>query len=191
MNQIRRMVLSIPFLALITACSSDEAPSEAAIKAGQTAIETVRDEALKYVPDELAKLETTLKSAQDKFQKKDYAGALAQSRELATQAQEMGKAAVARKEELTRTWDDINLSLPGDLERIQGHFDNLGGTLPGGLDAAKLAALKTTFLGLGTQLQEARQAAQSGEIPKAVDIGSAAKAKAVEIAQAIGAIEAQ
>lgn len=191
MNRIRRMVLSIAFLALITACSSDEAPSEAAIKAGQAAIETVREESVKYMPDELAKLESALKSAQDKFQQKDYAGALAQSRELATQAQEMGKAAAARKEELTRAWDDINLALPGDLERIQGHFDNLGDKLPVGLDAAKLAALKSTFLGLGAQLQEARQAAQSGEIPKAVDIGSAAKAKAVEIGQAIGVIEAQ
>ncbi len=183
----------IPALAILTlgACSTDEAPSEAAIKAGQAAIEAAREEAVKYAPDELTKLETVLKNAQDKFQKKEFTAALTDARELAAKAQEMAKAASARKDELTRTWEDINLGLPGELERIGAHFENLGPSLPNGLDQAKLAEIKATFAGLGQQLQEARQAAQSGEIPKAVDMGSAARAKAVEIAQAIGVTEAQ
>ena len=183
-------LMGFAMVALLS-CSGDKEPAAAAIKAGQATIEVARDEAVKYVPEELKKLETGLKTAQEHFQKKDYAAALGAAKGLASKAQEMAKSALARKEELTHAWEDINLSLPGDLERIGAHFESLGTSVPAGLDKVKLAELKSAFDGLGKQLQEANQAAQSGDIPKAVDLGSAAKAKGVEIAQLIGVLPAQ
>lgn len=189
LQQIRRMLFALPLL--ICACSSDEAPSQAAIKAGQAAIDAGRDEASKFIPEELQKLDNALKSAQDKFQKKDFAAALNESRDLAAKAQDMAKTASARKEELTRAWEDINLGLPGEMERLQAFLENLGDKIPKDVSAAQLAQMKQTFAGLGAQLQEARQAAQSGELVKAVNLGSAVRAKTVEISQVLGAVEAQ
>lgn len=182
------LVCATVFLA---ACSGDLEPAQEALKAGQAAIEGAREEAARYVPEELKKLEMALKTAQDHFDNKRYPEALAAAKDLAAQGQEMAKAAAGRKDELTRSFEDINMALPGLLERVQSRMESLGTEIPEGIDAAKLAEYKAMLPDLGKKLQDAVQAAQSGDVPKAVDLGSEAQAKATEIAQVIGAMPAQ
>jgi ABC-type transporter MlaC component len=44
-------------LALVVACASDKGPAEVAIKAAEEAVNAVKAEAAKYVPDQLKKVE--------------------------------------------------------------------------------------------------------------------------------------
>lgn len=183
--------LSLIAVLLLTACSGDMEPAGEALKAGHAAIEGAREEAVRYVPEELKKLDADLKSAQEHYDNKRYREALTTAKDLAARGQELARTAAARKEELTRSFEDIQMSLPGLLQRVQNRIEALGNTVPEGLDAAKYAEYKTVFPDLGRKLEDAIRAAQSGDIPKAVDLGSEAQAKATEISQVIGASPAQ
>lgn len=188
-----RSIRWLSFIALLAlgACSGDMEPAQEALKAGQAAIESAREEASRYVPDEMKKLDAELKAAQAHYDNKRYAEALAGAKDLATRGQEMAKMAAGRKEELTRSFEDINMALPGQLERIRSRLESLGDRVPEGVEPARFAEYKALLPNLGKKLQDAVQAAQSGDIPRAVDLGSEAQAKATEIAQVIGASPAQ
>lgn len=183
--------LSMIALLAVGACSGDQEPAQEALKAGQAAIEAAREEAARYVPDELKRLDADLKTAQEHFDNKRYAEALAAAKDLATRGQDMAKMAAGRKEELTRNFEDINMAVPGLLEQIQSRMESLGDSVPEGVEPARFAEYKALLPNLGKQLQDAVHAAQSGDIPRAVDLGSEAQAKATEIAQVIGATPAQ
>lgn len=176
---------------ILSACSGDMEPAQEALKAGQAAIESGREEAARYVPEELQKMDAALKAAQEHFDNKRYAEALAGAKDLALHGQEMAKAAAGRKDELTRAFEDINMAMPGLLERITSRFDALGNQVPEGVDPAKFNEYKNMLPNLGKQMQDAAQAAQAGDIPRAVDLGGEAQAKATEISQVIGASPAQ
>lgn len=185
-----RWVLLATAMAL-TACTGDKQPAEEALKAARTVIEGVREEAIRYDAEALKRMDEAIKVAQDHFDNKRYTEALAAAKDLPAKSEEMAAAVAHRKTELARTFEDINISLPGLLTRIGARFDALGNEVPEGLDAMKLDEYRANFGELGKALQDAVVAEQAGDIPKAVDIASTAQAKATEIAQAIGASVAQ
>src|SRR5215471_13178957 len=93
--------------AMVVACARDKEPAEAAIKAAGQAIDQIRGEASRYAPDQLKQLEDALKSAQDAFARKEYKAALDAASTLSAKAQDVAKAAAAKKAELTKSWEDL------------------------------------------------------------------------------------
>jgi len=100
---MKRNILSISVILLfavfmIIACGSkDKGPAELAIKAAEEALNNVKTEAAKIVPDQVAALESDLASAKDKMAKKEYKAALTEAQTLATKGQEVIAAAKAKK----------------------------------------------------------------------------------------------
>src|SRR5262245_10110553 len=85
---------------MLAACARDKGPAEEAIKQATQAVEQVRAEASQFASDQFQQLESQLKAAQDAFAKKDYKAALQAAGGLVAKAQEVGRAAAAKKAEL-------------------------------------------------------------------------------------------
>jgi hypothetical protein len=174
--------------ALLVACARDKEPAEAAIKAAGQAIEQIRGEAAMYVPDQLKELDDSLKAAQDNFAKKEYKAALDAASALVAKAQDVAKAAAAKKAELTKSWADMSAGIPQMMDAVKSRLDILAKAkkLPAGMDKDKLAALNSSYDEAMKQFQAAKDAAGAGDFNKAMEAGNAIKQKGMEIATTLG-----
>ena len=174
--------------AMVVACARDKEPAEAAIKAAGQAIDQIRGEASRYAPDQLKQLEDALKSAQDAFAKKEYKAALDAASTLSAKAQDVAKAAAAKKAELTKSWEDLNAGIPQLMDALKSRLDILSKAkkLPAGLDKDQLAALTSGYDEAAKQFQAAKDAAGGGDLNKAIEAGQAIKQKGMEMAAALG-----
>jgi hypothetical protein len=185
---ILRTIGVVVLTVIVVACARDKGPAEEAIKQATAAVEQVRAEAARFVPDQLSALQSSLKAAQDSFAKQDYKGALAAASGLAAKAQEVAKAAADKKAELTKAWDDMSAGIPSMMGAIKSRLDILAQSkkLPAGLDKDKLAGLTASFDEAAKQFEEAKAAATAGDLSKAVGEGNAIKDKGMQIATALG-----
>lgn len=187
----KRLMLTIVTLALcfaLTACSTAKAPAEAAIKAADEALASVKVEASKYVPDQLKSVEDALATAKESFQKGEYEQALTGAQDLAAKAKDLATAVAAKKDELTKSWQDMSGGLPGMVDAIQSRVNILSKSkkLPAGLDKAKFESAKASLATVTQTWTEATSAFQGGNLMEAVDKAKAVKEKAVEIMNALG-----
>jgi hypothetical protein len=174
--------------AMLVACARDKEPAEAAIKTAGQAIDQIRGEASRYAPDQLKQLEDSLKAAQDAFAKKEYKAALDAASTLGAKAQDVAKAAAAKKAELTKSWEDLSAGIPQMMDALKGRLDILSKAkkLPAGLDKDQLAALTSGYDEVTKQFQAAKDAASAGDLNKAIEAGQAIKQKGIEMATTLG-----
>ena len=178
---------------LLVACGKDKGPAEAAIAAATSAVEGVREDGMKFAGEQFAQLEAALNSAKDNLAKGEYKAALEGAGGIAAKAQEVAKAAADKKAELTASWEQFNAGIPQMMEGLKSRLDILGQakTLPAGLDKAKLDGLKAGYDEAVGMFEQAKSAAASGDFSKAIEAGGVIKAKATEIASALGMTPAQ
>ncbi|MFO1320096.1 MAG: hypothetical protein U1F52_10805 [Burkholderiales bacterium] len=197
--KLTKSLVAVALVAVLTACSSEKEPAQLAINAAQQAVESARAEGAKFAADKFGELEAALKAAQDQFAKGDYKEALAAAGPLAAKAQEVLKVAAAKKEEaakaaeaakaeLAKHWEEISASVPTMVDAVTRQLDVLGKAkkLPEGLDKEKLAAMKPALDEAVKALEEAKTAATSGDLAKALETGKGVKDKLVEMAAALG-----
>jgi len=185
---ISRTIGIVLLTAVLVACARDKGPAEEAIKQATAAVEQVRADAARFVPDQMSALEGSLKAAQDSFANKDYKAALAAASGVVAKAQEVAKAAADKKAELTKAWEDLSAGIPNMLGAIKSRLDILAQSkkLPAGLDKDKLAGLTASFGEATKQFEEATAAAAAGDLSKAVAAGNAVKEKGMQVASALG-----
>jgi len=99
---MKRNLISLALILLVgtvmlSACASDKGPAEVAIKAAEEAINSVKAEAVKYVPDQVKSLEGALAAVKDKFAKEDYKAAITDATSLSAKAKEVAEAARPRR----------------------------------------------------------------------------------------------
>jgi hypothetical protein len=181
------IALAIAVLALAACESADKAPAAAALTAAQTAIDAVKTEAMKYVPDQVKSVDDALATAKANFEKKDYKAALAGAQDVAARAKELGAAAATKKAELTKSWEEISNGVPKMAEAIKSRVDILSQSkkLPAGLDKAKVDDAKAGLESVNQSWTQASDAYKSGDVSSAVAKAKAAKDKAVEIMTAL------
>jgi len=188
---LRRILTSLALVALIaavtTACSQ-KGPAEEALKAATTAVDAAKASAEKFVPDQYKSLTAALADAKGKFDKGDYAGAIAAAKDLPGKATEAINAAKAKKEEYTKQWTAIEGNVTTAVAAIQEKVTALGGMkkLPAGMDPAKLAAAKDGLAELSKGWADAQAAAKGGDVMAAVQKANALKAKAADLATSLG-----
>jgi hypothetical protein len=172
--------------ALAATCS--KAPAAAALTASDQAVASARTEGEKFAPEQLKALMEAAKSAHDKFDRGDYAAAKASADAVVAEAQDVQKAAAAKKEELTRAWDDLKTQVPAMGDTIRARIDELAAMkkLPKGFDVARLGEAKGGLATFDQAWGGAAAAAQSGDLISAVEKGRAARAKAQELSNALG-----
>jgi vacuolar-type H+-ATPase subunit E/Vma4 len=167
--------------------SAEKVPAETAIKAAESALEAVRADAAKFVPEQLRSAEDALRSAKASFEKGEYKVALATSQALAGQVKDIGAAASAKKAELTKAWAEVSEGLPRMAEAIKSRVDILSQSkkLPAGLDKDKFESAKAGLEEVNKGWASASEAFKSGNLTDAIGRAKVAKDKAVEAMTAL------
>ena len=174
-------------LALAACESADKAPAATMISAAQSALDSVKGEAVKYVPSQVSAVESAIANAKASFDKNDYKAALASAQDASAKVKYLAVAAAARKAELAKSWEEMSGGLPKMAEAIKSRVDILSQSkkLPAGLDRDTLEGAKAGLASLNQSWTEASDAAKAGNMSDAIAKGQAAKAKAVEVMTAL------
>ena len=181
------IVMVIAVVALAACESAEKAPAAAAISAAQNAIDAVKGEAMKYVPDQVKSAQDAVAAARASFEKNDFKAALAGAQDATAKAKELGAAVATKKSELTKSWEEMSNGVPKMAEVIKSRVDILSQSkkLPAGVDRAKLDDAKAGLASLNESWAAASNAFKSGDMFDAVSKGKSAKDKAVEIMTAL------
>lgn len=183
-------VLKITALALccvaLVACSQ-KGPAEAALTAAQTAVDGVKADAAKYVPDQARSLSAAMADARAAFDKGDYKAALDAANAIPAKAKDVATAAAAKKDELAKAWASY-ADVPAMVDQIKAKVDALGAMkkLPKDMDKAKLEAARASLADITKGMGEAMEASKAGNMADAVAKGSAIKAKVTELMATLG-----
>ncbi len=181
------IVLLVCCVALVS-CSTAKAPAEAAIKAADEALAGVKPDASIYVPDQLKGVEDALATAKDNFQKGEYQQALTGAKDLAAKAKDLMTAVGAKKDELSKSWQEMSGGLPGMVNALQSRIGMLSKSkkLPANLDKAKFESAKASLAEITQTMADAANAFKGGNLMDAVNKAKIVKEKASEAMLALG-----
>ena len=161
---------------LIAGCGMGKAPAQAAITAGEQALGAVKDEAMKYVPDQVAAIEKILADAQAAFDKSDYAAALNTAKDVPAKVKDLVTAIDAKKAELPKTWEDLSKEMPKLIAEAKAFVAKAKGA-----DKAALETAKTDVKGLDAMWAKAQEAFKANNLIDAVNEATGIKGKIEQI----------
>ena len=128
---------SVWILALLAAfalvgCAMQKGPAEQAVKGADVALAAVRDQAQKYVPDQLQQVQSQLDALKDSLNKGDYKSVLAAAPALNTAISSLKDAAAAKQSEVEAavskakdSWASMSSDLPKMVDAISSRVDVL------------------------------------------------------------------
>lgn len=172
--------------ALATACS--KAPAEAALKAADEAVTAASRDGEKFAPDQLRALTDAAKAAQGEFDRGDYARAKTAAEAVVKDAENVVKAAAAKRQEVSKAWSDLQARVPAMGDAVRNKLNELAAMkrLPKGFDKARLEQARAGLAELDQAWGEAGTAAQSGDVVSAAAQAQVADAKAQELVTRLG-----
>jgi hypothetical protein len=180
---------------LLVGCANQKAPAEQAVAGAETALAAVRDNAQKYVPDQLQAVESQLAALKDGFAKGDYKAVLTGAPTLNSAISAMKDAAEAKKADADAAlakakdaWGPLSAEVPKMVDAIQSRVDALSKShhLPKGVTKGSVASAKSGVDSLKSRWSEASSASASGDLTTAVTKAQAVKDKAAEIMRSLG-----
>jgi len=182
------LVISIVTTLVLFSCASVKKPAEEALKAAEQAVGQAKTEAGKIVPDQVSSLEAALNGAKEKFSKGDYKAALTEAQAIPGKVKEVLEAAKAKKEELTKTWDDLSQGLPKMIGAIKSRVDILSKSkkLPSNLNPEKFAEVKSKLSEAMNEWGVSQESFKGGNLADAVTKANSIKEKAVQMLQTLG-----
>jgi hypothetical protein len=187
-KQISRIALVLVSCALVAACGQDKKMAEAALMTADEAVKAASPDIAQYAADSWKGVTDSLAAARDAFARKDYKAALTGANEIAQKVQEASSVAMAKKDELTKSWSEMSEGLPKMVEAIKSRVDILSASkkLPAGMDKAKLEEAKSGLAAASQMWSEASDAAKSGNLADAVAKANSVKDKAAQLMQGLG-----
>jgi hypothetical protein len=180
---------------LVVGCANQKAPAEQAVAGAETALAAVRDDAQKYVPDQLQAVDSQLAALKDSLTKGDYKGVLTGAPTLNSAIRSLKDAAEAKKADAEAAlakakdaWGPVSAEVPKMLDAIQSRVTALSKShhLPKGVTKDRLASAKSGVDSLKSMWSDASNAAASGDFTTAVTKAQAVKDKAAEIMKSLG-----
>jgi len=166
-------------------CASKEQPATQAVASAEAALNDVRPDAARYVPDQLQAEDAKLAALKQDLAKKDYDAVLTKAPKFREEVAALEDSAVSRQTQLaaaTREWQELNEEVPKLVEAIQSRVDNLKGVrLPKDVKKAAFEAAKADLETMKTQWAEATAAANAGNTTEATDKGRLVQAKGKEV----------
>lgn len=185
---MRRLVLLAVagVLAGSTGCAKQSA--ESAITKTETALAAIKDQAEKLAPSDLKSLTDSLAGMKAKVAAGDYDAALMGARGLGNMVRDLSSQLEQRKGQLNTTFTAMTAELPKQIEELTAKVTQLAGMkkLPGGIDPAKFAALKTDAAGWGAAWTAAADAFKAGNLAEAVSKGTELKNKVAAATALLG-----
>jgi hypothetical protein len=129
-NRISRFILLSVASLMFVACAGQKEPAQKLISDIQSTVNAASTEAEKYVPVQLADVQSKLGTLKASFDQKDYAAVVANGPAVLTSAQSLATAAAAKKDEVLKTlndsWTALSAELPADVAALQNRLEFLG-----------------------------------------------------------------
>ncbi len=180
---------------LVVGCANQKAPAEQAVAGAETALAAVRDDAQKYVPDQLQAVDAQLAALKDSLTKGDYKSVLTGAPTLNSAISSLKDAAEAKKADAEAAlakakdaWGPLSAEVPKMVDAIQSRVTALSKShhLPKGVTRDGLASAKSGVDSLKSMWSDASNASASGDFTTAVGKAQAVKDKAAEIMKSLG-----
>ena len=180
---------------LVVGCANQKAPAEQAVAGAETALAAVRDNAQKYVPDQLQAVDAQLAALKDSLTKGDYKSVLTGAPTLNSAISSLKDAAEAKKADAEAAlakakdaWGPLSAEVPKMVDAIQSRVTALSKShhLPKGVTRDGLASAKSGVDSLKSMWSDASNASASGDFTTAVGKAQAVKDKAAEMMKSLG-----
>jgi len=167
---------------LLAACSGQKEPAQKLVGDVEATVIAASPEASKYVPDQLADVQSKLGSLKASLDKQDYAAVVGAGPAVLMAAQELATAAASKKDEVLKAlndqWTGLAAAVPGDVTAIQSRIEELSKRavkkLPAGID---LDAAKAGVSDVSSLWSKAQAAFASGNLAEAVSTAKDVKTK--------------
>jgi len=172
---------------LLGACASQQEPATQAIAGIESAINAATD-AAKYVPDQLAGVQSKLTELKTAFDNKDYKTVLARAPAVLAEAQGLLGATMLKKESVAKAmsaeWPGLAAAVPGLVTQVSARVATLAKSAHPASDI-DLAAAKSGSADATLAWSKAQAAFTAGDVDAAVTSAREAKAKAEASAAAM------
>jgi hypothetical protein len=189
-QRVSRYALISMAAIILAACAGQKEPARKLIGDIEATVTAASTEAAKYVPDQLADVQSKLGALKASFDKQDYAAVVTGAPDVLSAAQTLATAAAAKKDEILKAlndqWTALAASLPADVTAIQNRIDLLSRKSSKkqaagiDLDAAKAGAGDATSL-----WSKAQAAFAAGNLDEAVSTAKDVKAKVEALASSL------
>jgi hypothetical protein len=169
--KISRLVAVVAAAGLLVACENpNKVPAEAALKAAEAALASVKEEAAKYAPNQSKVVAEALDAAKAKLTAGEYKEALALAGDAAAKVKSLAAVVQAKKDELAKAWAEASGALPGMLAAVQAKIAELSAMkkLPKEIGADALAKAKEEAAGAAAAWEKAQAAFKGGALGEAV-----------------------
>lgn len=178
-------------LLALGACSMQKGPATEAISTVEAALAEVKEDAARYLPDELQGVESSLASLKDNFAKGEYKAVLGAVPGITSSIDTLKTNVAAKVQESTAAaaeWGSYAADLPQMVQAIQSRVDTLSASrrLPRGIDAAAFDSAKAGLDWMKSEWSTATSAFEGGNAIDAVARAKAVKAKGEEVLQLLG-----
>ncbi len=164
---------------LLVGCAGERKPAEIEIGDIEAVVISSSSDTAKYVPDQLADVQSRLEELKAWFDKKDYAAVLQRAPAVMSAAQGLAGAAAAKKDELMKArneqWSGWAATLPGYITAIQSRLDLIGRkpakSSHAGSAARDLDAARASLRNARSLWSKAQAAFATGNLDEAVAAG--------------------
>ncbi|HKT73679.1 MAG TPA: hypothetical protein VJQ47_12365 [Steroidobacteraceae bacterium] len=180
---------------LVAGCASQKEPAEKLVATVDAALASVREDAQKYLPDQLQAVDTQVSSLKDSLAKGDYKAVLTAAPAVTTAINNLKDAVAAKKTEVEAAlakakeqWASLSTEVPKMVETIQSRLATLAKTrkLPKNVDKAAVESAKSGLETVKSGWDQASSAFTSGDFAGAAAKGQEIKDKATEILRSLG-----
>ncbi len=180
---------------LLIGCNTQKGPAEQAIASAQAGFDAVRDEATKYVPEQIGGVDAALSDMKGNFQKGDYAAVVAAAPAVMKSISGLKDAVEAKKSEAAAAlakakddWGPASTAVPKMVEELAKRVDALSKSkkLPKGVTKEAVASAKTGLDSLKSTWTDASNASTAGDYTTAMAKAQTVKDKAAEIMKSLG-----
>ena len=190
LRSVSRYALVSMAAIILAACAGQKEPAQKLITEIEATVTAASTEAAKYVPDQLADVQSKLGALKASFAKQDYAAVVTGAPAVLSAAQGLATAAAAKKDEILKAlndeWTSLAGTLPGAVTAIQGRIDLLekksSRKLAAGVD---LAAAKSGLSDAASLWSKAQAAFAAGNMDEAVSTAKDVKSKVDSLATSL------
>ncbi len=186
MTRACAVIVSLGLSLIAGACGDGgRSAAEAAVKAAEGTLATVRTEAVRYVPDQVRAVDGSMAAVRDAFSKGSYTQVLTDTPALLSKISAVAAAAAAEK--TTTSWQAMSDELPLVIQTIQSRVDVLSKSrrLPEGLTRVALDEAKAGLEVINRTWTEATDAFKAGNLADAIAKATIVKTRAAEAMAAL------
>jgi hypothetical protein len=167
---------------MLAACAGQKEPAQKLIGDIEATVIAASSEAAKYVPDQLADVQSKLASLKASFDQQDYAAVVMGAPVVLSAAQGLATAAAAKKDEVLKelndSWAGLAATVPEEVTAVQSRIELLSKKsskkMAAGIDLDAARAAESDAMSLWSKAQAAFAA---GNLDEAVNTAKDVKAK--------------